>query len=122
LVTLYPDEAEKIRLAKELSRGAATQLYLIRCGEYVKIGSSSDSASRLRQLQSSLPVQMQLIATIQVNAANKVERALHAEFAPKRVRGEWFLLTEQAIESIKSRYDMRSLLKFIFDRGISPPR
>jgi hypothetical protein len=52
LVTLYPNEAEKIRLAKELSRGAATQLYLIRCGEYVKIGSSSDSDSRLRQLQS----------------------------------------------------------------------
>ena len=38
-----PDEAEKIRLAKEISRGAATQLYLIRCGEYVKIGSSSNS-------------------------------------------------------------------------------
>ena len=74
--------------------------------EYVKIGSSSDSDSRLRQLQSGLPVQMRLIATTQVNEANKVERALHAEFAPKRVRGEWFLLTEQDIESIKSRYNM----------------
>lgn len=54
----------------------------------VKIGTSADVTKRLRVLQTSSPRQLRLLWSAPGGAA--LEAHLHATFAKRRVRGEWF--------------------------------
>jgi hypothetical protein len=65
-------------------------VYAIAAGPYVKIGFASFPALRLYALQSGSPVQL---APLYLAIGTKAdEAALHARFAGRRVRGEWFWL------------------------------
>lgn len=68
-------------------------LYLIRCGEQVKIGVAANVFDRLSQLQTGNPVALELLNAFEFNNADSVERALHQCFYEKRGLGEWFLLS-----------------------------
>lgn len=54
----------------------------------VKIGRTNNPQYRLAELQTSNPRRLRLLLV--VPGGSQVERALHAHFASKRVRGEWF--------------------------------
>jgi hypothetical protein len=62
--------------------------YLIRCGDFVKIGITSDIEGRLRALESCNPHTLTVIALLRGGRA--LERALHKRFAEQRHRDEWF--------------------------------
>ena len=71
----------------------------------VKLGwtSRSEVASRMRELASSgVPLPFELVAAVEVEDGQKVERALHAAFAPQRVnpRREFFEIEPEQIESL----------------------
>jgi hypothetical protein len=59
----------------------------------VKIGVAADPLSRLRQLQTSSPVRLVLLAADR--AYLEAERALHRRFAASRLSGEWFTRTPE---------------------------
>ncbi len=61
----------------------------------VKIGTTNNLATRLRQLQAGSPVPLSVLFCIPGGRA--IERELHTRFATSRTHGEWFKLT--AIES-----------------------
>lgn len=63
-----------------------------------KIGISQDPKHREKTLQSQEP-EIDLIYTMAGNRLKELK--LHEYFAEKRIRGEWFDLTEEDIESIK---------------------
>ncbi|WP_372240635.1 GIY-YIG nuclease family protein [Pseudomonas sp. R4-34-07] len=61
---------------------------------YCKIGSSRSVPRRMRQLQCANPEPLILLHQFSSTNARQDEFALHAQFAGKRVRNEWFSLTE----------------------------
>ena len=81
-------------------------VYYIQCGAFVKIGTSINPESRVRQLERGGKAKRpslwvgspKLIAYMPGNVAK--ERELHRQFAATRDEGEWFLMTEDLIEHV----------------------
>ena len=78
-------------------------VYLIKGenGRY-KIGASYDPKQRLNQLKLSSSENHELIHIIETSNNYKLERELHTLFNNKKSHSEWFDLTEEDIEYIKS--------------------
>lgn len=66
---------------------------------YTKIGKSINPRQRERTLQSEKPT-----ITLMKVCDRLVEKQLHAQYADKRIRGEWFDLSEEDIADICSKY------------------
>ena len=64
----------------------------------IKVGYSKDVESRLRQLQTAMPFEMRILASVPGTIA--LESEIHRLFAKTRVRGEWFEDTEKLREYI----------------------
>jgi hypothetical protein len=67
-------------------------LYLIKCQQFYKIGIANDVQSRLAQLSTGNPFELQVIRVFGYENAEVVERAIHQRFSQNRRRGEWFEL------------------------------
>jgi hypothetical protein len=79
-----------------------TFIYLVldeRTG-YIKIGQSKNPSARERTLQSEKPHVTMIFSNL---GDAELEQELHQEYARFRIRGEWFKLTEDQVESIKIR-------------------
>jgi len=63
-------------------------VYFIRCGEYVKIGSSKDIKRRLKDLECSNPYPLELLG-VDTN-----EEFWHILFKHRLHRGEWYLFPQ----------------------------
>lgn len=71
-------------------------VYLMQRGEFYKIGyTRSDPQLRLASLQTANPEPITLLGF--VDGGLEDEQHLHAMFASKRVRGEWFALTDDDV-------------------------
>ena len=82
--------------ARRLStRSKQVFIYVIRVFDFVKIGRASDVTSRLASIQTSLPVEVELIALFK--GVSSDEEQLHARFATSHVRGEWFRLSDDEL-------------------------
>lgn len=79
-------------------------VYLIQCGDYVKIGMARDVKKRLSSLQTGSPSPMYLLGHFDSRNDRQTEGLLHAKFREKRVSGEWFNLGEDDIEQIKAQF------------------
>lgn len=88
-----------------------TNIYVMKCREFYKIGVSCRVEKRRYSISSGLPFDVELIANYKPNikfydrydlrrAVGKIERFLHHTFASKRVKGEWFLLSDEELSSI----------------------
>src|SRR6478609_1004056 len=85
---------EKRIAPRSLRRESVPYVYLFKAGDFYKIGFSGDPSKRLKDIQSSCPLPVEIIRTwIHGDAAN-IEMDLHALFASKRLEGEWFALDE----------------------------
>lgn len=63
-------------------------VYFIRAGEFVKIGYAGFVAGRMKELQTSNPLPLELLHKEPGNLV--LEAKYHASFAALHVRGEWF--------------------------------
>jgi len=76
-------------------------VYLIRAENgLVKIGKTHDVQARLQALDIGSPVSLELLYVIETQYADEVEQRLHGIYEAKRVKGEWFALSEQDIQDI----------------------
>jgi len=66
-----------------------------------KIGRTTRLDERVRDLGTKLPYEPDLIHTIETNDIYWAEHHLHKFFHDKRIRGEWFNLTEEDIAMLK---------------------
>lgn len=70
----------------------------------VKIGRAKDVYKRLKALQTSSPVSLEVLKVIQVKGmeeAINLERSLHAKFSHLRMSGEWFKVTQELISYLR---------------------
>lgn len=67
---------------------ATMAVYIIRAGEFVKIGYASDPIERIKGFQTASPENIEILAIY--TGFEGSERALQRRFAKDRYRGEWF--------------------------------
>lgn len=77
-------------------------VYVIRCGDFYKIGSTSDLNQRLFGLQNGTPYDLEVIHLIYTLKNGYLEAWLHKHFATQKHRGEWYRLSSEDIEWIKT--------------------
>lgn len=67
----------------------------------VKIGITKYLEQRMSSLATACPYDIEVLFTVEVADARWAERQIHERFAHKRVKGEWFRLDEDEIESLR---------------------
>lgn len=116
-VVLSPDERGKLDeylLTAEWAHNLQRQIeareekrrdgyvYLIQADNGVyKIGRSQNPKSRIKRLGITLPYEIGVIHLIKSNQYIKAEKQLHDRFASKRLKGEWFDLSDDDVTEIK---------------------
>lgn len=77
-------------------------VYILKAGEWYKIGYSTNVKKRLEKLMTAPPFPTEVVHIIGDNDYIALEKRPHERFAEKRVGGEWFLLEPDDIEWIKA--------------------
>jgi hypothetical protein len=79
----------------------AQYVYLLKSGEYYKIGSTKNIPNRIKQLQTGSPHPVTLV-DFSVCALTKInEQEIHEHFSHCRMHGEWFALRENEVDTIR---------------------
>jgi len=87
--------------------------------DYVKIGlvkqsESKSSEDRMREHQTGNPRPLVLFHVVESPAIFQIENMMHRTFAPQRVSGEWFLLSEaQLTSAVQAAEDLASELRAV---------
>lgn len=85
--------------------GSSAVVYLLRAGEYFKIGWAKTLEKRIQEIQSCSPERLELIHTLPTRDPLTTEAQWHHRFSGKRVRGEWFKLTPEDIAEFRTHPD-----------------
>lgn len=98
-----PAIKENVPSERKLS-SADKFVYLISGGDLTKIGITKNPTFRLNKLRLASPIPLTLIYSFRSKNARQTEIELHCIFRDKRLHGEWFTLSDDDIQSIKSKY------------------
>jgi hypothetical protein len=84
--------ATKINGRKGLDAQSKKHLYFIRCGDYIKIGSTDNVERRIKDLANANPYPVEIIK-VMLNQGY-LESKYHEQYRDKRIHGEWFNMKE----------------------------
>lgn len=88
---------------------APCYVYLIKCGEFTKIGVATKPESRLAELQVGNPFAISLLKMWKLHSkenAFRVERTLHKTLSKFRALGEWFRLPPEELHYMMGAIDV----------------
>ena len=111
IIAILEDElSRRNRIVQAKKRRPSTAIvdvpgyvYLVQSptGAY-KIGRSQNPANRVRTFNVKLPFEIEYVCVIQTPRMKGLEKELHQRFAEKRIDGEWFRLSADDVDYIKS--------------------
>jgi hypothetical protein len=103
---LGPDVGETKPSEPPLAQADTTSdgtVYLIKFGKYYKIGHTNALGRRKYEIGLQVPGEIRLVHEFNTDDPSGIERYWHERFRDKRVKGEFFQLTQQDITAFKRR-------------------
>lgn len=73
-------------------------VYFIQCGEFVKLGFTTDLGRRLSGYLMHTPYDVKVLASMPGD--RRLEKSLHRRFVKHHHRGEWFRLSSEILDYI----------------------
>lgn len=73
-------------------------VYVVLCGDRVKIGVADNIRARLQHIRAMCPYEVRLLAVMRGDA--ELEATLHERFAASRLHCEWFAVTEDLVSLV----------------------
>jgi Meiotically Up-regulated Gene 113 (MUG113) protein len=82
-------------------------IYVLKSGPYYKIGYADDVEQRMKTVGASvkpdgLVEPIEFLFSFETSSKMIAERMLHDYFASKRVKGEWFELSDHSVETLRT--------------------
>jgi len=79
-------------MIRKRNRNRLKSVYLVRCGEFYKVGLADNVQERIATLQTASPYQVEFIRSWQARNAKQQEQMIHGLLWRYHERGEWFKL------------------------------
>lgn len=80
-------------------------VYIIKQGDFFKIGKTYNLQSRLAGLQTATPEKIKIVAYVETDELCALEKELHKEMKPFHSHGEWFKFDSEVLERIMAKHD-----------------
>lgn len=99
-------------------------VYILKCGEYFKIGMTTNTDSRRTTIALQIPFAIEEEVSFAVMDVRGAEADLHAQFSGCRMNGEWFRLSPEQWHNLRDSkvLDLPSSYAFRVDGSVASAR